>query len=123
MTLLEKANSVPPMFCRYVARTPNGRRGLTTSDLEAASGLARTTIKELSFRSDWNNVTVEVASKFMEACGVNPLAARRQREFFKRRKLLHVEQARGSQKKMYDRIERLIVAEAEKRKLTKQTVC
>lgn len=81
-----------------------------------------TTIKELSFRVDWNNVTVEVVEKFMLACGVNPLAARRQREFFNRRNLVHVERAFGPQKRMYDRIERLIVEEAEKRKRTKQTV-
>jgi hypothetical protein len=119
MTILEKLNSVPPIFCRLVARTKNGRRGLTTSELEKASGLSRTTVKELSFRTTWNNVTVEVAHKFMSACGVNPLAARRQREFARRRKLVHVEQATGAQKRMYDRIESVIVAEAEKRKLTK----
>lgn len=123
MNLLQKLNSLPPFFCRYVARSDNGRRGLTTAELVGRSGLARTTVKELSFRVNWNGVTVEVATKFMEACGVNPLSARRQREFVKRRSLLHVTEAVGAQKRMYQRIEQLIVSEAAKRKLTNHSVC
>lgn len=120
MTILEKLNSLPPCFCRYVARTKNGRRGLTTQELETRSGLSRTTIKELSYRVEWNKITLGVAQKFMDACGVNPLVAWRQREFMKRRQLVHVQSAVGPQKKMYDRIEQLIVEAAKQR--TKQTV-
>jgi hypothetical protein len=120
MTFLEKLNSLPPMFCRYIARTKNGRRGLTTKEIESASGLSNTTVKELSLRTSWNNVTVETAQKFMSACGINPLAARKQRDFAKRRRMIHVENAQGAQKKLYGKIEVLLVEAAQKR--TKQTV-
>lgn len=116
MTLLDKLNALPPMFCRYVARTANGRRGLTTSELETKSGLSRTTIKELTYRVTWNNITNEVTHRFMQACGVNPLVAWRQRDFVKRRQLFHVQNAKGPAKRMYDQIERLIVKEAEKKR-------
>lgn len=115
MTFLDKINAHPPIFCRYVARTPNGRRGLTTEELVAASGLARTTVKELTYRTAWNNVTTETAERFMRACGVNPMAARKQRDFFRRRRMIHVERASGSARRMYDRMEKLIIEEAKKR--------
>lgn len=122
MNHLDKLNALPPCWCRYVARTANGRRGLTTVELANASGLAETTVKELTYRVEWDSVTNFVTEKFASACGVNLLAARKHRDFFKRRKMIHVENATGSAKRMYDRIERLIVEEAEKRKRTKQTV-
>lgn len=119
-TLLEKLNQLPPCFCRYVARTANGRRGLTTQEIAAASGLATTTVKELSYRASWNNITNEVTERFMRACGVDPLRARKQRDFARRRKMVHVESAKGAQAKMFRKIETLLIEEAKKR--TKQTV-
>lgn len=120
MKLRDLLNALPPAFCRYVARTKNGWRGLTTSELEAMSGLSPTTIKELSYRVSWDNVTIGVATKFMEACGVNPLAARAQRQFVKRRKMIHIDRAIGAQKKMYQKIETILIEEAKRR--TKQNL-
>lgn len=115
MTLLEKLNQLPPAFCRYVARDEQGRRGLTTQELHEKSGLCTTTVKDLSFRLTWANVTVATAQAFMAACGVNPLAARKHREFVRRRAMVHVRDASPAQQRMYSKIEKLLVEAAQKR--------
>lgn len=77
-----------------------------------------TTIKELTYRTSWDTVTNAVTAKFASACGVNLLNGVRHRDFFKRRKMIHVENAVGSSKKMYQKIERIIIEAAKQR--TKQ---
>lgn len=114
--ILSVCNEFPPCLCRYVARTPDGYHGLTTRDLVSRSGLAACTVKLLSVSTNWNGITLSTLAKFMAACGVNPLQARRVREFARRRRMVHVQSAKGPQKALYQRIERLMIEEARKRR-------
>jgi hypothetical protein len=113
MTLLQKAERLPPFLVRYLARTPNGRRGLSHEEIARASGLAVSTVRLVSFSMSWRDHTFDTQDRFCRACGVNHLNARHQIEFLKRRKNVHVANATGNQKKMYDRLEELIIKHAQ----------
>lgn len=115
MILSEKLNRIPPYLCRYVARTRDGRRGLTHAEIARAAKLNVSTVKEISFALSFDNFTVKTATAFSIACGVNHLAAERVVEFLKRRRRVHVLSARGNQKKMYDRLETIIFSELERK--------
>lgn len=112
MILSEKLNRIPPYLCRYVARTQDGRRGLTHAEIARAAKLNVSTVKEISFALSFDNFTVRTATAFSIACGVNHLTAERVVEFLKRRRHIHVANATGNQKKMYDRIQNLIFTES-----------
>lgn len=109
MTLLEKLNSIPPCVCRLLARKAHGRQPMSHSDIARASGLSLATVSVLSFRLDWSGVTVDVADRFARACGVNHLAAERQLEFVRRRKMVHVLNAPTNQRRFYNRLFQTVI--------------
>lgn len=115
-TILQKLERIPPFVCRLIARENHGNRGLTHADLAQRSGLAVSTIKSFSFATTFRGRDIEKCQAFALACGVNHLAAERQIEFIKRRRWVHVERATGNQARMYQRLKRLLVSEAAKRK-------
>lgn len=120
MNILEKIERIPPFLCRYLARTSNGRRGLTHNQIAQRSKLSRSVVRQLSFATTWRGHAVETCCAFALACGVNHLAAEKQLDFLKRRKLTHVARATNAQKQMYDRLEGMIVEQAKKRNPGKQ---
>ncbi len=73
-TLLERLNRMPPCACRLLARDRRGRHGLTHRQLAERSGLARSTVAFLSFRTKWDGLSIDVIQKFSVACGVDLLA-------------------------------------------------
>lgn len=86
MTLLEKLNKFPPILCRAVARKNRGREPMSLRDIADQSGLALSTVCELSQRRTWTNATLETIQKFSAACGVDLLHPRRHLYFIKHRK-------------------------------------
>jgi hypothetical protein len=115
-TILDKLERIPPFVCRLIARTPNGRHGLSHRDIMVRSGLERSTVRQLSFATTWRGREIDSAVAFALACGVNHLAAEKQIDFLKRRKWTHVERAIGGQANMYRRLKLLLVEEAKRKK-------
>lgn len=113
--LLPWLNTLPPCFCRYIARTANGRRGLSHREIAQKAGIDHCTVVALSFRTEWSGFTIDTIDRFMAACGVNPRRTGRLQDLVTRRKLIHVDLATGARKKMYQRIERLMIEESKRR--------
>lgn len=65
-------NHLPPFLVRALARTKARDRGLTDSELAAASGLSRRHVARLARLTSWDCVTNGVWLRFCHACGVNP---------------------------------------------------
>ena len=89
---------------------------MSHDDIAAASGLNRATVRELSFRRSWIGYSVETASAFSAACGVNLIHPRPQVRFLKHCKHTHVSSAVGSQREMYAKLSAIILEEAQKRR-------
>jgi hypothetical protein len=80
-TLLEFMAKLPPPLCRAMAisradglKAGRGRHNrLKTIDelLADAQGLSRRTIDRLVWKPDWDGVKIGVASRFIQACGVD----------------------------------------------------
>lgn len=107
--LLDRLERVPPFLCRILARKNNGHRGLSHEELAKLSGLSRSTIAELSFKTSWKGVTVDVADRFAAACGINHhRSIYRQVEFLKWRAVAMLKgRGRGggaAQRQMYHRL-------------------
>lgn len=104
-SLLTKLNSCPPFLCRILARKNRGRAGLSHDELAERSGLARSTIAALSFKTSWEGIPVDTADRFAQACGVNHLSAKRQVYFMVHRQLgTFMLRATNSQKLMYRKL-------------------
>jgi hypothetical protein len=99
--LLELVNRMPPAMCRCCARKNRGYAFLSTREMAALSGLARTTVAALSKKTTWEGVPVDTMVKFSLACGVNHLRARRQVEYIRRSKVVHMKYSRGRQRKFF----------------------
>jgi hypothetical protein len=120
-TVFTVSERIPPILCRYLARTSNGRRGLTHAEIAAASGLAESTVRKLSYCCSGRGHTIETVESFALACGVNHLSARKQIQAIKHRRLLHVRTATGQQKQMYDRIEQVMIDHAKQKAQTHES--
>lgn len=70
------------------------------------SGMTRERVDALSKLTSWNSVTVGEAVQFMDACGVDILSARRQREFIRRKNWQHWE--RAGNKKYFANLMRIL---------------
>jgi hypothetical protein len=81
--LLKKMDKLPPYAVRVLARHKGKRRALTTGEIAKKSGLSPSTVKFLSRQRTWDRVTVGVAVKFSEACGVDLLRQKRSREYLR----------------------------------------
>jgi hypothetical protein len=102
MSLLKKADRLPPCICRLIARKDNGRNGMTHADIAKVSGLSLSTVKDYSFRTTWANRPVGSADAFAEACGVDLMDVERHTEFLRRRQWVHVFKAKSpKQRAMY----------------------
>lgn len=72
-TLLEKLDfECPPFWAYYYARkTPHGR-WVGLDELCRRSGIPRRTVIRIGSKISWRGVGVEVASRFLAACGIKP---------------------------------------------------
>lgn len=87
VTLIEWMNRVPPWKCRAMAakQTPAGKTTrITVNELIKLSGIPRRTLAWISYRRDWSEIDVDVASRFAFACGVNLLAKKPESRFIRK---------------------------------------
>ena len=103
-TIADKLNAIPPFVCRLLARKNHGRDGLSHAEIAKLSNLSKSTVAELSLKTEWDGVPVDVAVAFALACGVNHLACRAQRDYFKRRIKTYVYNGDANRRRFYDRL-------------------
>lgn len=97
--MFELANRFPPFICRYVARKKHGNEPKSHSDLARESKLSRSYVAVLSRKRTWKGIPIDVVERFSSACGVNLMAPSKTREFLKRAKKEHLQNASGAQRK------------------------
>lgn len=112
MTLLAKSDLLPPFACRLLAKRRDGKgwRGLSHREIEQLSGLPKSTVAELSFRSTWKGVAIETVDAFAAACGVSMLGGKEQRKLIRRGKLTYTETGPVTQVRMYTKLWQLYAA-------------
>lgn len=104
MTVLSKLDRLPPVAVRLLARKHRGRVGMSHDDIAKASGLPKTRVQELSFKTTWAGIPVDVIDKFATACGVDFFHANAQVKFLVRRKKAYIYKAPYSQRMMYRKL-------------------
>lgn len=111
MTLLEKLDRLPPFVCRLLARRRAGPKvyGMTMREISLASGLSKSTVADLSFRTTWAEIPVGVAEKFSVACGVDLLDVQDSMRYLQVGQMGYTEQGDINQIRMYTRLLRLRV--------------
>lgn len=68
------------------------------------AGLPKTKVEELSVKTSWEGVPVDVVDKFAKGCGVNMTNLKRQIEYVRRRKMAHLRKAPPSQRRMFSKL-------------------
>lgn len=104
MTLLTKIDRLPPVAVRLLARTNHGYRGLSHKEIALRSGIPKTTVADLSFKTTWAGIPVDVIDRFATACGVDFFHARHQVRTLLRRQKVYIYRAPYSQRLMYDKL-------------------
>lgn len=104
MSLLAKVDRFPPFICRLLARTRHGYHGLSHDEIALRSGLPKSTVADLSFKTSWGGVTVEVADKFSAACGVDFFRGKCQVQALLHRKKVYIYRGPAAQRAMYSRL-------------------
>lgn len=104
MNLLEYVDQIPPCICRLVARKNHGRNALTHRDLAKLCGISKSYVADLSMRSTWRGVPIEIIQVFGEACGVDFARPNRVRYYLRTYKKIHVLNSGGNGKKMFQRM-------------------
>jgi hypothetical protein len=99
MSLLAKAERVPPYICRYVARKKHGTEPMSHTDIAKKSGLSRSFVADLSKRKSWKGIPVNVVDAFSIACGVDLMAPWETFDFLKSSKKDHLNGATLAQRK------------------------
>lgn len=77
LTLTERLNRLPPVFCRILAKTADGAL-MTDSQLCARTGWGKTRLRSVYQSLSWSEVTVAEVDTFMSACGLGWSSTRRQ---------------------------------------------
>jgi hypothetical protein len=78
--------------------------GLSHREIEQVSKLPKSTVAELSFRTTWKGVEVDVVEAFSAACGVNHLSSKRSMFSLQHRKMSWTDNGSMQQKAMYVRL-------------------
>lgn len=97
--LFKIADRFPPCLCRLVAR--KGWTPMSTRDLAAKSGLSKSYVSNLSKRSTWKGIPIDVVDRFVAACGINLLSPKRTIEYLKSSKMIHLKRATATQRKLF----------------------
>ena len=123
-TILERLDELPPFIVRAMAITKFHRgkksKRLPRSEIVRRSKLPRRSIDRYSYSKSWAKMSVEVASRFAEACGVD-IFDRRKFYFFVRD---HVKNGlpflTKAQKRKFDQLVRELRAEKQFNELKKR---
>lgn len=76
---------------------------MSNKEISELSGIPIRTIQSISYRSTWAGISVDVASRFALACGVNILAKKPESEFLKQRFKQGLKIFKKSQLRAFDR--------------------
>jgi len=101
MTFYERAEQFPPLLVRILARKNNGRRAMSTSDIAKASGLPRSTVGDLTWKTSWASVTFGDMADFCKGCGFDHLHTRHNRELLLKRAKSYMHAGNAQQRKMF----------------------
>lgn len=101
---LMQINRLSPKICRLMARKCHGQKAMSHADIAFVSGLARSTVVEVSKRNDWNSLSLETIHRFSMGCGVNLLKPMEAIRSFKRSNGHYIKTCTGPQKKLYARL-------------------
>lgn len=88
MTILQFADRLTPVEVRLCARVNNV--AITTKQISERSGLHPRTVAKISRMTTWATVPIDMADRFIRACGVSLANGKRHREFLKETKFDHV---------------------------------
>jgi hypothetical protein len=101
---LAEQNRIPPWFCRLVARkgNTNANKPMTKREIARVSGLAESTIQQLSHMRNWNRVTMLTVQRFSLGCGVDLRHPWPHILFFRKRACIYMKRATKQQRAMYD---------------------
>lgn len=97
-------NEMPPFLCRLLARRESGQRALSHLEIAERAGLPKSTVADLSFKTSWADVRLDVASRFAAACGVDVLRPASQLYFFRRRRKAYLLRGGGHQRRMHGKL-------------------
>jgi len=105
MNLLESLDRLSPFLCRVLAR--NGRKPLAVEEIAERSGISGRTVIRLSKLHSWKGVRVGLASRYIAACGLDPLHKRGVNKYLKqmagaKRFMPHIKSSR--QRKYFARL-------------------
>lgn len=106
MSLEAICQRMPPLRLRLLARTGHGKacRPLSYSEIAEASGLARSTVIKLLSRPTWGNTGILTIDALFRACGRSLSKTETDRKLIKRGKLVHLDNANASQRRMFGRM-------------------
>ncbi len=106
MTLLEKLDRLPPFLCRLLARCQSGPvvRGMTTDEIARVSGLSKSYVSDLSYKTTWRGVPPETHDAFKLACGVHPLHSTIANKYLRNGSMQHTSSGDIAQQRMYTRL-------------------
>jgi hypothetical protein len=92
-------------MCRLLANKNHGYKAMTHMDVATKSGIPLSTVAEISVRTTWAKVPLEIVSRFADACGVDLLMSEALlKRKLKRNKMAHVMRSKGRQKQFLVRL-------------------
>lgn len=77
---------------------------MTHTEIAIKSGLPLASVAEISMKTSWRGLRIEVIEAFSLACGVDHMRCRRQMEYLRRRKMIHLQKGDANQRRMYARL-------------------
>lgn len=102
--IISTLDRCPPCLCRLLARKKRGHVAMSHRDIARVSGLALTTIVEISFKTTWSGLTVDTIERFCQACGVNPLQPSEHMEFMRKSEMKYATNCETRQRSMFSRL-------------------
>jgi hypothetical protein len=108
--LLTLANKIPPFLCRILARKKSGWSALSHSDLAARTGLPRSSIADLSQKTSWSGVPIDVIDRFSRGCGVDLTRPEAYHRKLRRLSFKHIARANPNQRRFFHRLLRNKIA-------------
>jgi hypothetical protein len=96
------ADRCPPILCRLLARTGRGEQSRPLTNLEIArrSGMTERSVLNLSRKTSWAGLTLDVIDAFTSACGVSLFHLSRQKRFWRDGKKEYLFNGSPRQRKM-----------------------
>ena len=102
--ILALANRIPPFLCRILARKNAGWRALSHSDLAKRTGIPRSSIADLSQKTSWQGVPIDVIDRFAAGCGIDLTRPEAYHRKLRRLSFRHIARANPTQRRFFHRL-------------------